>query len=275
MRSPSDWGVPADDLLEDLLGRTLPGRIDGGRVLPGPVVVQVTAVTPFEGERRVLRIGEQTPRSAVDFYLLNATRAWANVILTSGQILRDEPELSFALDGPNESSRRALATSRSERTGAAPRVGVLTSGSGLDESMAVWSRGGEFVLITDAEGARRSAGWVERAGVELAELQPVGPREAVDWAREAVSDSADGGRVSVEFGGNSSADLYPAPSGSTIGSPLVDMLLLSEYRGRLADAVRGDPFLPGLRLEDFYEPGPEARIGDWSFRCWNRRERAT
>lgn len=268
------WGGGADDRLEGLLGRSLPGRIDGATPLAAPVVLHVAAVAPIDGVRRVLRIGEQTPRSAVDFYLLSSTRAWADVVLTSGKILRDEPDLSFALSGPNDAAMRSLVEARTRRTNEPLRIAVLSSGTGLDEKMPVWRGGGEFTLVTNADGAERIDEWAGRAGVGVVSLDSVGPRTAVEWARRAAAGDGVAGRVSVELGANSSMNLYPSferPADESGVAPLVDVLLLSEYLGPVPDAVRGDRFLPGVEIEDLYAPGPESRDGAWRFCCWTRR----
>ena len=70
------------------------------RVLLGPGldralgVLHVAAVweTP-DGRYRTLRVGEGAIRSASDAVVLSAARARADAIVTTGRILRDEPEL--------------------------------------------------------------------------------------------------------------------------------------------------------------------------------------
>ena len=265
----------ADELLAEWLGQSLPGRVDGAEALDSPVVLHIAAVAPVAGVRHVIRIGEHAPRSAVDFYLLNAARAWADVVVSSGKILRAEPELSFALSGPDPEAARALARARARRTGSALRIGVLSSGSGLDETMPVWTRGGEFTLVTDSVGGRRSRGWAERAGLGVVALDPVGPRAAVEWAVGAASTGGSAGRVSVELGAKSSVHLYPEGDDASDDAPgprgVVDVLVLSEYLGPLSERALGDRFLAGVDLERLYTPGPEARDGEWRFRCWTRR----
>ena len=54
-----------------------------GCSLPDHGVVHIAAVTRHNERFRVLRIQHNTPKSDVDFYVLNAVRAWADVVLTS------------------------------------------------------------------------------------------------------------------------------------------------------------------------------------------------
>ena len=84
---PEAFDVPAR--LEALWGtRTLP--VDAG-------VLHVVA-TWFDGEsHRVIRITPRSPKSETDFFVLNLARARADAIITTGRILRDEPELEYAL----------------------------------------------------------------------------------------------------------------------------------------------------------------------------------
>ena len=265
-----------DEVVERILGDCLPGRIDGSRALRQSIVLHVAAVVVVGGERRVLRINEQTPRSAVDYFLLNATRAWADVVVTSGKIVRDEPELSFDLDGPSGVSASALAAARAARTAVPLHVGVLSSGSGLSENLSVWQTEAAFTLITSDGGKQESAQWAAGAGVALQALDPVGPRAAVEWARDSAEPLGNAGepgsrsnRVSVELGARSSVHLYGNASGEA--RPLVDVLALSEYDGPVPDPVVGEPFLPGIDLKRLYSPGPATSSGDWRFRMWSRR----
>lgn len=262
--------VSADDAIARILGAPLPARIDGASPLSQPMVLHVAAVSPTGGARRVLRIVEQTPRSAIDNLLLHATRAWADIVLTSGKILRDEPDLCFDLGGPSPAAADTLRASRSKRTSAPLRIGVLSSGSGLHAGMEVWKGPGQFILLTDGEGAHRSAQWAARAGVEVAVLDPVGPRTAVQWATAQAGVARSGPRVSVEFGASSSVHLYGDPKTAT--PSLVDLLILSEYLGVVPGSVLGARFLPGVDLERRYAGGVVARSGDWRFGRWTRRD---
>ena len=61
---------------------------------PDAGVLHVTSVwEPAGAAPYVLRIGPESPRSARDAQLLGEARAWAEAIVTTGRILREEPTL--------------------------------------------------------------------------------------------------------------------------------------------------------------------------------------
>ncbi|MEM9491879.1 MAG: hypothetical protein AAGC55_22225, partial [Myxococcota bacterium] len=95
-------------------------------------VVHVTAV--WARDHLTLRINAETPRSEWDWFALNAARARADAIITTGKILREEPEVSHAIQGPGRAAE-GLTEWRRQVLGKTepPYLLVLTSGRGLPE----------------------------------------------------------------------------------------------------------------------------------------------
>jgi hypothetical protein len=194
-------------------------------------VVHVTSAWRDPGGRLFsLRLGPKTPRSATDSFALELARARVDAIVTTGQILRDEPGLTSALRDP------ALIAWRRERLGklAPPRVVVLSRDRHLDRS---------HPLFTTAEVSVRNANLRE----VLAELR----------------DEQGVASVAIEAGPATTRALYEEPLG-------VDELMLSICRMReLPPGVRGGELLGLDSLNRLFRQRNEQvrheESGAWSF----------
>jgi riboflavin biosynthesis pyrimidine reductase len=199
----------------------------------------------------VIEIGPESPQSDTDFFALSLARARADAILVTGKILRAEPQLRCIL--PDD-----LGRWRGVRP--PPDLVVLTRGRDLDPShpalSGAWARP---VIFTTEESA---------AALAASNLVVVGhpdpsARAAVDWA---VSEGAR--VVSIEAGPSAAASLYDA-------RPLVDEVLLSEFRGDLPDELRGGSPFTRETLEAHFRPDRaphtvEEPSGPWRFTRWTR-----
>lgn len=213
-------------------------------------VVHVTAVwapTP-EAPLVTLRIGPDTPKSACDFHLLQWSRAMADVIVVTGQVLRDEHALRYELVGPH---REALLAAR--RQPEPPELHVLTSGRGLDPDHPAL-HGWADALVVAPKGAQLPA---SVASTTL-EGSPA----------DHVRALADGGStVTIEAGPRTSAGLHDAD--------VVDTVLLAECRApTLAAALRaGEPLGRATLRERFGHvartTAEENGVG-WEFGLWRR-----
>lgn len=223
----------------------------GDDFAPPRGVIQTCAV---DGSHRVIRIGEQAPKSAWDFFLLNLARASADAIVTTGKILRDEPSLRYDLQGPGTLSAALHAYRVAHARKAAPaKVVVLTHGDvSLDHgALHGWAAP---VIATDSVSLADRA---RARGMEILTLEALDTRALVTALR------ASSPCVSVEAGPSAARALYAQPT-------LVDTLLLSRFDGALAEEARGLPFLPALELEaGFGRPLNEAHekepSGPWTF----------
>jgi riboflavin biosynthesis pyrimidine reductase len=105
------------------------------------------------GRLAALRIGAtSTPKSASDFFVVNAARAHADAVLTSAENLRREPELSHALSGP---WAEALARYRREVLHKREPLScaILTRTGDLPDPHPVWNDGSKKLIFTSGAAA--------------------------------------------------------------------------------------------------------------------------
>lgn len=261
-RRPDADGV--DRLLTALVGESLFGFRG---------VLHLTAVwspPSRPSEPIVMKINPSTPRSELDFFMLNAARAWADAVFTTGRILREEPGLNFELAGRG---KRALGLWRARSAGDRgqrsdyPALLILTSGRGLDLDQCVFDacRRGEqvvhFVTGTDTEQDLRDRVEGLALPIQVHALEPVGARSLIEWARQRGYE-----HLAVEAGPSSALSLYDPPV-------LIDRLWLSRYRApSLPEAVRGGAFLELSGTSTSLEARGRLRFGfssgDWQFGQW-------
>ncbi len=224
---------------------------------PGPArgVLHVVAVwRPPSGPLRVIRVGPESPKSAVDFFALNLARARAGAVVATGRILREEPELRYDLPGPG-ALPGGLLDWRLRVAGLAgpPRVVVLTSGRELDFSHPAFSSWARPVIFTGEQAAARLSA---PEGVEVVGHPEPSLAAAVGWLR---GQGADG--ISIEAGPSTAMALYRGQG--------VDELMLSIYEGPLASELVGGEFLTEAALEARFETlggaAVEEESGRWCF----------
>ncbi len=237
----------ADDV--DALARALYGE---RAPLDRRGVIHVTALyAARDGALHTLRIGPQAPKSAHDFFALQLTRARADAIVITGQILRDEPELRYALPDAFAAWR-----ARHGRNVAAPKLLVLTSGNALDLTHPALA--GEWaspVIFTGTEAATRLR---PNASCTVVGHPEPSMAAALAWLRDEGAHT-----IAIEAGPSTTRPLYDSGS--------VDQLVLSIFRGPVADAARG-PRLFANEAEVWQRLGtgtpPTVRDeggGTWSF----------
>ena len=173
--------------------------------------------------------------------MLGIARARADAIVTTGSILRAEPELVHAyhedpdLDaGLAEWRRRTLGRSQP------PRLVVLSaSGRFPDDHPALGAARAGFVWTTEAGRALLPT----RLG-PLSVRVPTGAASA-SAAIASLLEEPGVESVLIEAGPSTAAALYPAPSTpAAAGGPWIDELLLSRFEGSLAPAAEGPAFVP-------------------------------
>lgn len=226
-------------------------------------VLHVVATWPCDEGQRVIRITEQSPKSDTDFFLLNLARARADVILTTGRILREEPHLEYSLPpawAPGMLAWREAAMGRTTP----PKVAVLTSGRDLDPDHPALHGWARPVIVTSQDAARalrpRLPGHVDVIGLKLPSA-----REAIAWARGAGATT-----VSIEAGPSTARALYADPA-------VVDELWLSEFlESDLAHALRGPIVFAKAPGSGLLQPvGPEGLrhepSGRWRFSRFRHR----
>jgi riboflavin biosynthesis pyrimidine reductase len=204
----------------DSLRRCLKERF-GAMPGSGEGVLHVAAVWRPPGEDRnvVLRIGDDTPKSAVDFLLLNVARARADAIVTTGRILREERGVTHDLQGaPGTPS--ALAEWRRAELGLShpPWLLVLTAGRDLDPGHPALHSWARPIVLCPEGGADEARRRLRSAAVDVVGHPEPGLRAAVDYLRDARAAR----RISIEAGPSTAIEAYREPL-------LVDELLLSVF----------------------------------------------
>lgn len=229
-------------------------------------VVHVAAIA--SPSNRVIALGRGAPRSAADRFVLGLARARADAILTTGSILRAEPDLVHRYSEDPEADA-ALAGWRRHRIGlSSPPALIVLSASGkfpTDHPALLEALSG-FIWTSEAGGDRLAAAALDfPIEVEPAEAREEG--NGVALAIEAARQSLGAKTILIEAGPSTSTMLYRAPS-NALGR--VDELLLSHFEGVLEPEAVGPLFVPSDILDSqFGAPCSSHRIeepsGAWRF----------
>jgi riboflavin biosynthesis pyrimidine reductase len=217
-----------------------------------------------DGIHAVLRIGPASPRSETDGFVLGLARARADVIVTTGAILRAEPTLRIDLPAP---AAAGLTAWRRDALGRRepPRVLVLTSGRGLDLDHPAFSSWATPVVLTSMATADALRAEARARGIAIVAQPRLGLPEAIAWAL------GDGARTVVVEAGPSTARALYRPA-----SPL-DEILLSTVGIEPVVEARGEALLRRQDLTAHFSASkPDATIvlepsGPWQFERWIRR----
>ena len=208
------------------------------------------------GQFYALKIGKNTPRSPTDDFLLALNRTRADAIVTTGQILRDEPGLRFEVGGDlgrDLREWRQLVLGRSE----APRIVILTRGGNLPTGHPVLTSGRALIMTGLDASVPEGPQIVRRAAPGLLDTVSYLQKEE---GRETVL---------IEAGPRTSAVLYQP-------GQHVDELMLSVYHeARLPAGVQGHAFLTAsspdsVGLLEISRQSVREGSGLWSFHRWAR-----
>lgn len=282
-----------DAALADLFGAPIDWRNETG-------LLQVTAIAA--ATRSVLAVGAGAPASPTDRFVLGFARARADAIVTTGAILRAEPDLvhRFSDDPEEDAAWRDWRADRLGRSGA-PVLLVLSLGGEIPLAHPALARSVRTIVWTSPAGQER----LRRAGSPLeTRVGPDGPlsigsadahrpppaaavaalSDAYRWLRAEIGART----VSIEAGPRATLGLYAsgggasaivqASDGSAQGFARVDELLLSVFEGGAAPAVAGPAFPDSARLSDHFATaaGPRSRLrveersGAWVFERYRR-----
>ena len=231
------------------------------RALYGPIdwpseggVLQVAAIAA--AGRRIIALGPEAPKSAMDRFVLGLARARADAIVTTGAILRAEPSLVHRY-GETEEDERAFAAWRRTRLGREERPSLIVlSGSGdfSRDHPAIEAASGGFVW-TRAETADQLR---ERIGVLGIECPEPGAEEEGLGILGAIARARRNSRIQtilVEAGPTAADAIYPLVAGgdasrlpTATAAGRIDELLLSIFEGELAPAAVGPPFVAERRV---------------------------
>lgn len=288
MRDPEPETI--EQRLEGLYGRVDWARQEG--------LLQVVAIAA--SPRVVIALGPTAPESDTDRFVLGVARARADLVLTSGAILRAEPGLVHRFSDDPEQDR-ALQHWRRERLGRPrpPGLGILSrSGQMPADHPAlrfasagfIWtSRAGRARLggrvgaleVVDAVGDR-SSGSGHRGSSGPVPLRAPGLGGAIAHARSSGART-----VLVEAGPSLARALHSGPrrpdamqdAPGEAAAPLeqtLDELLLSCFGGALDPSAVGPAFVSESAIRASFpdppsERGVEEPSGSWRFLRYRRR----
>ncbi len=228
------------------------------------VVRPAAVTTDAEGRWRILRIGPSTPKSPTDSRVLALARARADLVITTGKILRDEPNVTL---DPPEALRARVESFRSSELGRteAPVPMILTSGRDFDPAHRMIAARGAAIVATDASGKERLDASGLPGSIRVVALPEPGIRGAIAWARDELGVEA----ISIDAGPTAANPLHDEPL-------LVDEIYLSVFKGRVAEEVLGFPFVSRTHLEASFMPASERvsvdeASGRWTFQRFVRR----
>jgi riboflavin biosynthesis pyrimidine reductase len=240
-------------------------RLYGDETLSDPAgVIHVAAVgREPDGGLVVLKINQSTPRSAHDRFALDLARARADVIVTTGAILRAEPGLRYELASDRA---EALHTWRMDQLGrpTPPLVVVLTGREDIDVDHPTLHGWAQPWIFTNVDCAKALHGRLPKhvglAGVPSPDLETL-----IDWARRRF----DARSITIEAGPSTTRPLYD-PQREGDGQGLVDELMLSVFEGNIPSAARGGPFASERTLEHLFTRRHEGEVvheesGPWRF----------
>jgi riboflavin biosynthesis pyrimidine reductase len=193
-----------------------------GELPAGPAgVLHVAAVWERpDGEYQTLRVGEGAPRSLSDAVVLSGARARADAIVTTGRILRDEPELVHESIAPPEETAALERWREALGLATAPWIAVLTGSGELPAGHPALEAAQRLIVYTGRDGAARL-----RAEPSTPPHAEIVEREAPSAAGliEHLRGDRGAGTIVIEAGASTTRALYE-------GAGLVDELWLSACR---------------------------------------------
>jgi riboflavin biosynthesis pyrimidine reductase len=246
-------------------------------------VVQVAAIE--HRRRAVLVPGPKAPASETDRFVLAVARARADAIVTTGAILRAEPDVRHD-PAPDAEGNSAFLDWRRERLGRsqAPLLVVLSaSGQFPVDHVAVSEAIGGFVWTTPQGAARLREVAGERIG-RLDVFVGVSNGEGIVGAISRIDEMGTASTVLVEAGPSASAPLYAAQASDESvsrresGNPpriRCDELLLNRFEGAANPEALGPVFPSARSIEQTFEKLPHlSNVEDASGRWTILRYRA-
>ena len=230
-------------------------------------VLHVTAVWQSpEGNYVTLKINENTPKSEEDVFALNLARARADVIITSGKILREEPDLTHNL-WHNEKAllqwRRTVLKKKSP-----PYSIILTSGRDLDFTHPIFSQNNWTtpIVYVPYDFPSELEAKAKRVGVQL-RVHPKNGKITLQEVIEFAESNLDARTISIEAGPSISAELYQDPI-------IVNELMLSIYKSQhLNKDFEGGKFISPKDIERiFSSPKASYSKDSWEFKRYTRKQ---
>jgi riboflavin biosynthesis pyrimidine reductase len=241
--------------------RRLASELYGAAIGPAPGVVHVcSSVRASDGRLHVIKIGDAAPKSERDFFVLNFWRAHCDALLTTARIVRSEPRLSHALQGPHAAELEIYRRHALHKPNP-PDCAIMTRNAGLPREHPIWHDPNRRLVLTAPDQVSATA-------AALGERAEVFGVEQLD-ARSAVAFLARRGArvILIEAGPSTANALYDAPA-------CVDALLLSRCEASVANEAIGGALPEDAQLfaglECVAEAQHEEASGSWRFQRWQR-----
>ena len=232
-------------------------------------VIHVTSVwRRDENCHLTLRLGPETPTSHHDAFMLALCRARADAIVTSGAILRAEPDVDQRLNGPGRIGFALTQWRRQRGKTLSPKILLMTRKGDIDFAHPFFQQPGRIVVYTSREAAWSLESRAADAGVEIEATDEPTPGGAIRFLERAFGAAS----VVIETGPSIARQLYEPL--------LVNELWLSTYTGAtVATSARGGRQPPSETLRQLFDAAaPPLRIksdqGPWSFTRFLQRSRS-
>jgi riboflavin biosynthesis pyrimidine reductase len=223
---------------------------------PARLLHVMAVASRVDGSLGAMRITPQTPSSATDRFSLEIARARADIILTSGAILRSEPDLQHAIAPPAAAWRQEVL-----RKTDPPEVIFLSRGQGIPFDHPALRQPG----ATLATGSATPDGFMDeihRRGIRHRTLPGNSPRALVD---QLLSEKIR--TITLECGPSTAAQFYR-------GRIRVDELMLSWCQGfELPDSLNAGAVESQAQLRHHFGPPRSEYTADdssyrWRFSRW-------
>lgn len=240
------------------------GDLYGETLTDAPPLLQPLALwSDPKGGLFLIAINESAPASETDRFALELSRARADVIVTSGSILRAEPNLSHDVT-ENTAFHESLAAWRREALGKAepPTSLVLTTRDDIDLRHPLFAAKRPAVIYTSSNAAESLNTRSAERGIPVVGDPSPSLRKAIAWLRKNRGAET----VSLEVGAALSRPLYETQP------PLVDEVMLSVFlEPQLPEGAKGPRFVDLERLKERLPRASREAIrneasGKWSFR---------
>ncbi|HAC79556.1 MAG TPA: hypothetical protein DCG06_04615 [Deltaproteobacteria bacterium] len=223
---------------------------------PAGLLHVMAVASRINGSLGAMRITPQTPTSGTDQFSLEIARARADIILTSGAILRSEPDLQHGISPPATVWRQEVLGKTDP-----PEIIFISRGQAIPFDHPALQQPGA-TLATGSATTPQFMREVHRLGIRHRKLPGDSPKALVDQLLSAKMRT-----ITLECGPSTAAEFYQ-------DSIRVDELMLSWCHGfELPDSLNaGAVESPAGLRRHFGSPRSEYAADDfghrWSFSRW-------
>ena len=236
----------------------------------------------------VIKINEKSPPSIHDFFMLNLVHALSDVVLTTGQILREEPKNHTDIQGPFAKGLKLWREEVLKLSGESNAL-VLTQnpsefdlhliGRELDEGRP------HHVVFTDCDRVFRSPAMKSDRTSSVVDFLSTLPTDFFSEEKNKknlsllLSFLASKLSVCIDCGPSTTVPIYQSvlddlrrPDKNLSFAFIPDVLFLSVYQGEsFNDACVGKDFITEEDIHLLYEEKSKLVLDDWTFYVFIKR----